>query len=88
MVRNFIWKGNNDSRHAMHLVKWDITSQPRRKGGLEIRRARLCNTTMLGKLVCEIQNQPNNLWVQLIRHKYLQEDLILKPNLMKNGFVV
>ena len=33
-IRNFIWKGNSESRHAMHLVKWDVVSQPRSQGGL------------------------------------------------------
>jgi ribonuclease HI len=56
----------------MHLVGWDKISQPRRYGGLGVRVARLQNVSLLGKLIWEVLNTPEKLWVRLITEKYLK----------------
>jgi len=70
-VRNFIWHGMND--HAMHMVRWNKIIQPRNKGGLGIRTARLQNTALLGKLVWSLLQSEDKLWVSLLEDKYLKE---------------
>jgi hypothetical protein len=69
-VRRFIWKGTGDS--GMHLVGWNKISQPRRFGGLGVRIARFQNVSLLGKLIWEILNAPDKLWVKLMSEKYLK----------------
>lgn len=69
-IQKFIWKGNNDK--GMHMVHWDHITQPRSKGGLDVRRAREQNIALLGKLVWDIINSPDKLWVQVLQGTYLK----------------
>ena len=48
-VRNFIWKGLNNT--GMHMVSVKKMAQPRKMGGLGIRTAYFQNVALLGKLV-------------------------------------
>jgi hypothetical protein len=75
-VRRFIWKGTGDS--GMHLVGWNKISQPRRFGGLGVRIARFQNVSLLGKLIWEVLNNPDKLWVRLMSEKYLKGRSIFK----------
>jgi hypothetical protein len=70
IVRRFIWKGTGDT--GMHLVGWDKITQPRRYGGLGVRIARFQNASLLGKLIWEVLNASDKLWVKLISEKYLK----------------
>jgi hypothetical protein len=72
-VHRFIWKGTGDK--GMHLVGWNKITQPRKYGGLGVRSARLQNTALLGKLIWEILQCPNKLWVNLFKDKYLKGHL-------------
>jgi len=67
--RRFLWKGSSDK--GIHLVGWDKVTRPRNEGGLGIRKAREANTSMLGKLVWDIHNNTDKLWVKLSKHKYV-----------------
>lgn len=66
--RDFIWKGN--SGRGIHLVGWDKISLSKKQGGLGVRRARDANTALLGKLVWDLQQHSNKLWVQVLSKKY------------------
>jgi hypothetical protein len=72
-VRRFIWKGTGDK--GMHLVGWNKITQPRKLGGLGVRSARVQNVALLGKLIWEILQCPNKLWVNLFQDKYLKGQL-------------
>lgn len=63
--REFIWKGTTDK--GIHLVGWNTITKPKKHGGLGIRRAREANTALLGKLVWDIQQKKDKLWVEVIR---------------------
>lgn len=67
-TRNFIWKGN--SGRGIHYVAWDKITRCKRYGGLGVRRAREANTSLLGKLVWDLQQQSTKLWVRILRSKY------------------
>ncbi|PNX74924.1 ribonuclease H, partial [Trifolium pratense] len=73
IVRRFIWKGTGDK--GMHLVGWNKITQPRKLGGLGVRRSRLQNVALLGKLIWEILHSPNKLWVKLFDDRYLKGQL-------------
>lgn len=51
-AREFLWKGNNNT--GIHLVNWETISSPRKWGGLGVRRARLQNISLLGKIVWNV----------------------------------
>ena len=56
---------------------WSVVANPRKYGGLGIRRARLANITPLGNLVWAFLASPQKLWVQILSSKYLKGQLIL-----------
>ncbi|GAU26057.1 hypothetical protein TSUD_225190 [Trifolium subterraneum] len=49
-------------------------------GGLGIRKAREANTSLLGKLVWNVHQNSDALWVQVIKQKYLKEEPLLNIN--------
>ncbi|KAJ1428203.1 Ribonuclease H-like superfamily [Sesbania bispinosa] len=57
---------------CIHLIGWDRISVPRKDGGLGLRRARLSNTSLLGKLVWKMMHERDSLWVQVLSHKYIK----------------
>jgi hypothetical protein len=62
-VPRFIWKGTGDK--GMHLVSWNKITQPRKYGGLGVRCPRSQNIALLGKLILEILQSPDKLWVKI-----------------------
>lgn len=69
--RDFIWKGSQNK--GVNLVNWQRVSLPKSLGGLGIRTAREANTSLLGKLVWDVQQDKRKLWVQLLRNRYTVE---------------
>jgi hypothetical protein len=67
-TRNFIWRGPNDK--GTHLVGWNKIARPKNIGGLGIRSAREANTCLLGKLVWDLVQKNNKLWVNILSDKY------------------
>jgi hypothetical protein len=49
-------------------------TKPRKYGGLGVRDARLANILLLGKLVWHVFNSPYKLWVNILQHKYLNNN--------------
>lgn len=70
-TRSFIWKGNME--RGLHMISWVDVTKPTKWGGLGIRRARQQNTAYLGKLLWEVVQDSDKLWVQLLRGKYVKE---------------
>ncbi|MCI15264.1 RNA-directed DNA polymerase (Reverse transcriptase), partial [Trifolium medium] len=75
-VRNFIWKGANNS--GIHLVSWQKVAQPKASGGLGIRMARDANIALLGSSILYHTNTTgsSNTWSSIIKAK----------NYLKDGF--
>lgn len=74
-IRQFIWKGSTGK--GLHMVSWDRISQPKKEGGLGIRRAREQNVALLGKLASEVLHSPDKLWVRVLSDKYLNGQHLL-----------
>lgn len=55
---------------GLNLVNWQKVTLPKSLGGLGIRNAREANTSLLGKLVWDVQQNKDKLWVQLLRNRY------------------
>lgn len=58
------------------MVSWERITQPTKVGALGVRLARSQNTALLGKLTWELMHDPNKLWVQVLRDKYLCKENI------------
>lgn len=67
-TRNFLWKGTNNK--GIHLVNWKTVTSPKSIGGLSIRTARDANTSLLGKLVWDMVQSTNKLWVNILSNRY------------------
>lgn len=52
-------------------MNWNTITLPRNKEGLGIRRSRETNVALLGKLVWELLQPSEKVWVQMMRNKYL-----------------
>jgi hypothetical protein len=67
-TRNFIWRDHNNK--GIHLVNWKTVASPKKDGGLGIRAAREANICLLGKLVWNMVQKTNKLWVNLLSNNY------------------
>jgi hypothetical protein len=74
-TRNFLWKGSNNK--GIHLVNWKKVTSPKSVGGLGIRTARNANTSLLGKLVWDMVQSTDKLWVNILSNKYTSGPNIL-----------
>lgn len=66
--RDFIWKGSQNK--GLNLVNWQKVSLLKSLGGLGIKTARVSNTALLGKLIWDVQQNRDKLWVNLLRSRY------------------
>ncbi|GAU41508.1 hypothetical protein TSUD_302460 [Trifolium subterraneum] len=82
-TRKFLWKDSNNK--GIHLVGWNKIARPKNLGGLGIRPAREANTSLLGKLVWDMVQSSNKLWVNLLSNKYVAGPEILHSNSHSTG---
>lgn len=61
----------------MHLVGWNKITKPKKLGGHGIWKAREINTAMFGKLVWGFHRDCDSLWVQVLKHKYIGEEMFV-----------
>lgn len=71
ICRNFFWNREPDAT-TPNLIGWDRICKPKFLGGLGLRKAKVNNKAMQMKLLWRILRDPNNLWVQLVKKKYLK----------------
>ncbi|CAJ2628591.1 unnamed protein product [Trifolium pratense] len=68
VTHNFIWRDANNK--GIHLMSWKKIACPKKLGGLGLRSARDANTCLLGKLVWDILQSKDKLWVNIFSHRY------------------
>ncbi|RVW47197.1 putative ribonuclease H protein [Vitis vinifera] len=76
--RDFLWGGGN-MEGKTHLVNWEVVCTDKVKGGLGIRKLTLLNKALLGKWIWRYACDKDNLWKQVIKAKYGQEDFGWRP---------
>lgn len=76
--RHLIWKGTGDK--GVHMLRWSAITQPKKLGGLGVCIARHQNTALLGKLVWDVMQNSNKLWVKVITAKYIEEGTLFQAN--------
>ncbi|OMP01064.1 reverse transcriptase [Corchorus capsularis] len=67
--RNFVW-GDGEENKKIHLVGWDRITRSKKRGGLNLRKAKLRNIALMAKLVWRAKKNPEDLWVKAINSKY------------------
>jgi len=82
-TRNFVWRGPNDK--GIHLVGWNKIARPKHLGGLGIRSARDANTCLLGKLVWDLVQNKDKLWVSLFSDIYTAEPSLFHATVNSNN---
>jgi len=83
IFRSFIW-----GRNYCHWVNWKNLTMPKSRGGLGIRTAKNLNISLLGKHIWDILHQPQKLWVQMLRHKYLSNTHIMHTPFKLGSFCI
>lgn len=69
-MRKFLWNGAND-QDKIPLLAWDKFCQPKVKGGAGLRDSHKRNVSLRAKLVWNLYTNLNQMWVKVLRAKYL-----------------
>ena len=57
------------------LISWDRVIRPKHFGGLGVREAHTMNNALLGKLIWKIVSGDGRFWGEVLKHKYLNQDV-------------
>ncbi|KAL2902227.1 hypothetical protein RDABS01_027309 [Bienertia sinuspersici] len=71
ICRKFLWEGNIHGSKSGY-VSWEKACKPKSKGGLGIRDLTLWNQLAVGKLVWQIQEKEDSLWVKWVHNIYIK----------------
>lgn len=71
MYINFLWDGQAVYSIASP-VAWDIVCRDKKEGGLNIQNCYLLNQAAIGKLVWNIAQKQDSLWMKWVDHVYLK----------------
>ncbi|XP_058784856.1 uncharacterized protein LOC131659720 [Vicia villosa] len=77
--RSFLWTGKDHISHKS-LVAWKTVSQPMTKGGLGVIDIHTWNKCTMLKLLWNICNKPDSLWVKWVHSYYLKKHTVLEFN--------
>ena len=69
IVRAFWW-GHGQGEKKLHLLNWERIYQPKRKGGLGLKKFSLMNQATLAKQYWKISQNPNSLLARTYKAKY------------------
>lgn len=72
ICRNYLWQGNADGGKAGY-VKWDKVCTTKKYGGLGIRDLSLWNALAVGKIIWQIAEKADTLWVRWVHSVYIKD---------------
>lgn len=71
-MSKFLWNGK-EANDKIPLVVWDKVCKAKQVGGVGLRNWKLLNEAMGAKVIWKIYSQPNQKWVLILKHKYLDQ---------------
>lgn len=88
LVRRFWWTRGLQKRKFLALGAWDNFCCPKQCGGLDFRRFRDINASILANLTWDLFSKKNKLWVDILSSKYIKEDIwnLIAPKNCSWGF--
>lgn len=69
-MRKFLWNGK-EAKDKIPLMAWDKVCQPKLTRGASLRKWTFLNEALGAKLVWQMYSHPNQKWIQILKHKYL-----------------
>lgn len=84
MIRNFMWRGNNDNK-GLHLVEWETLIQSFENGGLNLYNLKDRNIALLAKWIRRYQKENMALWRKIIDAKYGSTSSNREPDICTLG---
>lgn len=63
--KQFLWDGNSDKK-KIHLVKWQVVIEDKKKGGLGVRNLKLHNRSFLFKWLWRYTSGSEEIWQKII----------------------
>lgn len=69
--KNFFWQDNFIFSTKHHSLSWDKVCHPKCEDSLGVRKTDDTNAVLLSKHDWEILNQPDNIWLRIVKSKYL-----------------
>ena len=82
IIRAFWW-GHDYGERKLHLINWDRISQPKRMGGLGIKKFKTMNQAMLNKQYWRLCQNHNSLLAKIVKARYFpnssSQDYRAKP---------
>ncbi|KAG5631048.1 hypothetical protein H5410_002765 [Solanum commersonii] len=70
--KDFVWGSTADQRKAP-LVSWDEVCLPKKFGGLNVKGCRKCNEASIGKLLWQVSEKQDILWVKWVHGVYIKQ---------------
>ncbi|XP_024195608.1 uncharacterized protein LOC112198716 [Rosa chinensis] len=77
--RDFLWGDSNENK-KVHLVGWETVCQPKKLGGLGIKKTADMNQAMLAKASWRLFQHDSGLWASIYSEKYLKNCCITGDN--------
>lgn len=89
--RNFFWQNNcnnNAEHYTIHSTSRDKIYRHKCQGGLGISKTEDTNVVFLAKQGWKILSQPDNIWVKVVKSKYLKTISIFLSTLRLLGLLL
>lgn len=75
--QKFLWNGTLN-KMKLSMVKWDIVCKEKMKDGMGLRKMKVLNQALRGKLVWKMDIKEERDWIKFCTTKYLKNNQIIK----------
>lgn len=72
LFRNILWN-DKDGNHKSHLVKYDVVTCEKSRGGLGVKKLQILNSSLIMKWLWRFGTEKEALWRIIIAEKYGEE---------------
>ncbi|PKI66656.1 hypothetical protein CRG98_012998 [Punica granatum] len=81
--RDLLW-GSSTEKRKVHLVNWDMVTQPKSMGGLGLKQMDLRNKALLGSLAARVTTEESP-WARMLRIKATRSNFLWKGSATWNA---